>query len=180
MSAADPPASRVTQPRSGRGARTKARKRALDIVFESEQRGLRLGATLDERRESDDPPVSDYTVALVEGVSAHQSEIDQLISLISTDWTLDRMPAVDRAILRLAIYEVVYVDEVPTAVAIDEAVKLARELSTDESPAFVNGILGHVEGTPMPAPLAPLPEPEPDPDPEPGPEPSPQAATEAG
>jgi N utilization substance protein B len=126
------------------GARTKARKRALDILFESEQRGLASGATLAERREVNEPPVGEYTVALVEGVGEHAADIDETISTYATGWPLERMPAVDRNILRIGVYELRYVDEVPTAVALSEAVSLARELSTDESPAFVNGVLARI------------------------------------
>ncbi len=129
------------------GARTKARKRALDIVYESELRGLAVGQTLGDRQELADPPLNPYTVTLVEGVIAHQPEIDELISACSTDWPLARMPAVDRTVLRLAAFELLYVDEVPTAVAIDEAVSLVKDLSTDDSPAFVNGVLAKIAAT---------------------------------
>jgi N utilization substance protein B len=128
------------------GARTKARKRALDILFESELRGLASGSTLSERRESADPPIADYTVTLVEGVAGHVAEIDETISAYSTGWALDRMPAVDRNILRIGVFELRHVDDVPTAVALSEAVALARELSTDDSPAFVNGVLAKIAG----------------------------------
>lgn len=125
-------------------ARSKARKRALDILFESEQRGLTPGATLGDRRLSADPPMNEYTVCLVEGVVAHLAEIDELIATYSAGWTLDRMPAVDRTVLRLGAFELLYVDQVPKAVAINEAVSLAKDLSTDESPGFVNGVLGRI------------------------------------
>ena len=133
------------------GARTKARKRALDILFESELRGLGSGATLSERREVNEPPVGDYTVTLVEGVTEHAAEIDEAITAYSTDWPIERMPAVDRNILRIGVFELQYVDEVPTAVALSEAVSLARELSTDDSPAFVNGVLAKIAGKSPPA-----------------------------
>jgi len=126
------------------GARTKARKRALDIVFESELRGLALGETLGDRRAAADPALNPYTVTLVEGVIAHQTAIDALISTYSTGWSLDRMPAVDRTVLRLGVFELMYVDEVPVAVAINEAVSLVKDLSTEESPAFVNGVLSRI------------------------------------
>ena len=130
------------------GARTKARKRALDILFESELRGLGSGATLSERREVNEPPVGDYTVTLVEGVIEHAADIDEVISTYATDWPIERMPAVDRNILRIGVYELQYVDEVPTAVALSEAVSLARELSTDDSPAFINGLLAKIANNP--------------------------------
>jgi N utilization substance protein B len=125
-------------------ARSKARKRALDVLYESEARGLAVGGTLPQRLEDNDPPVNEFTVALVEGVAAHITAIDELIGKHSVGWTLDRMPAVDRNILRIGVYEIVYDDQVPDVVAVSEAVALARDLSTDESPAFVNGLLGRV------------------------------------
>lgn len=126
------------------GARSKARKRALDVLFESELRGVGLGATLPERLESGEPPVNPYTVTLVEGVAAHQDRIDELLAAYSVGWSLDRMPTVDRNLLRLAVFEIMYVPEVPDSVALSEAVQLAGDLSTDESAAFVNGLLAHV------------------------------------
>jgi len=125
-------------------ARTKARKRALDVLFESEVRGLRLDGTLEERVAAGEPPVNEYTVLLVRGVAENQGRIDGLLSTYSQGWSLDRMPAVDRNALRLGVFEVLYVDEVPDAVAVSEAMSLVRDLSTDESPAFVNGVLGHI------------------------------------
>ncbi|MGZ5368521.1 transcription antitermination factor NusB [Aeromicrobium sp.] len=122
-------------------ARTKARKRALDILFECELQSVPLGQTLAGRKLAADPPVNDYTVMLVEGVVAQQSRIDDLLAENSVGWTLDRMPAVDRNLLRIGAYEILYVDDVPDPVAVSEAVNLARELSTDESPAFINGLL---------------------------------------
>jgi N utilization substance protein B len=125
-------------------ARTKARKRALDVLFECELRGLPLGATLDERVAAGDPPVNDYTVEVIRGIAEHQGRIDDLLSTYAQGWTLDRMPAVDRNVLRIGVFEVLYVDDVPDAVAVSEAMGLARDLSTDESPAFVNGVLGNI------------------------------------
>jgi transcription antitermination protein NusB len=134
------------------GARTKARKRALDIVFESELRGLAIGQTLADRQAAADPPLNPYTVALVEGVIEHHVAIDELISTYATGWSLRRMPAVDRTLLRLGAFEILYVDEVPPAVAISEAVALAKDLSTDESPAFVNGVLSAIAARPPESP----------------------------
>jgi transcription antitermination protein NusB len=125
-------------------ARRKARKRALDILFESDLRGVDPLATLAERLAAADPPVNEYAVALVEGVAGRRDRIDELLATHSVGWTLDRMPVVDRNLLRLATFEMLWRDDVPDAVAIDEAVSLARELSTDDSPAFVNGLLGRV------------------------------------
>lgn len=126
------------------GARSKARKRALDILFEADQRGLDPLALLAERRSTPTAIVPEYAAQLVEGVVARQERIDELISTYAHGWTLDRMPGVDRVVLRLGCWELLYNDDVPDAVAIDEAVELARTLSTDESPGFVNGLLGRL------------------------------------
>ena len=125
-------------------ARSKARKRALDVLFESELRGLGTGGTLAERLADADPPVAEFTVELVEGVQRHIAAIDDLIGKHAVGWTLDRMPAVDRNALRLGVFEILYVDDVPDAVAISEAMNLVRDLSTDDSPGFVNGVLGGI------------------------------------
>jgi N utilization substance protein B len=126
-------------------ARTKARKRALDVLFESEVRGLPLDGTLEERLAAQDPPIGDYSVELVRGVHEHQQRIDELLSTYAQGWTLDRMPSVDRNVLRLGVFELLYAEDVPDSVAMSEAVALVRELSTDESPSFVNGVLAAVQ-----------------------------------
>lgn len=126
------------------GSRTRARKRALDVLFEGELRGAELGSTLAERLAVPDRPVNDYTVTLVRGVQEHQARIDGLLRTYSVGWPLERMPTVDRNLLRIAAYEILYADDVPDAVAISEAVSLASELSTDESGAFVNGLLARL------------------------------------
>ena len=126
------------------GARSKARKRALDVLFEADQRGLDAVAVLAERLRRADPPVPEYAVEIVEGVTAHRERIDELLATYAQGWTVDRMPGVDRSLLRLSAWELLYNDDVPDAVAIDEAVELARSLSTDESPAFVNGLLARL------------------------------------
>jgi N utilization substance protein B len=129
------------------GTRRKARKRALDILFEAELRGTDALATLAQRTADADPPVRDYTTVLVEGVVAHAAEIDARISAAAArGWSLARMPRVDRTALRIAVCEIDHLD-VPDAVAVAEAVALVAELSTDESPAFVNGVLGTVVST---------------------------------
>ncbi|WP_433004777.1 transcription antitermination factor NusB [Kribbella sp. CA-294648] len=125
-------------------ARSKARKRALDVLFESEVRGLPVGGTLADRVADNDPPVNEFTVALVEGVAKHIDQIDELLGAHSVGWTLDRMPAVDRNILRIGAYELLFDEQVPDVVAVSEAVSMARDLSTDESPAFVNGLLARL------------------------------------
>jgi transcription antitermination protein NusB len=122
-------------------SRSKARKRALDILFEAELRGTDPVATLEERAAAADPPVREYTARLVRGVDAHGSEIDARISAcLAAGWSLPRIPRVDRNALRIAVFEIDY-GEVPDAVAISEAVQLVSELSTDDSSAFVNGVL---------------------------------------
>ena len=127
-------------------ARTKARKRALDLLFEAEQRQVNVGGLLRERLAVPvtEAPLSEFTGELVTGVVEHWSQIDELIATYAQGWTLARMPAVDRAILRLGAYEVLYSTDVPEAVAISEWVGLATELSTDDSPKFVNGLLGRL------------------------------------
>lgn len=125
-------------------ARSKARKRALDILYEAELQSIDLATALSRRLATSDPPLNEYTIALVEGVIAHRQRIDELLSTYSVGWTLNRMPAVDRNVLRLGAFELLYRDDVPDAVAISEAVKLVRDLSTDESPGFVNGLLARL------------------------------------
>lgn len=128
-------------------ARSKARKRAFQILFEADQRGTTVQNVLADwvrHSRSDDrqPPVTEYTMQLVEGYAEHVSRIDELIATYAVDWDLDRMPVADRNIVRLGAYELIWEDGTPDAVAIDEAVQLAKEFSTDDSPAFVNGLLG--------------------------------------
>jgi len=127
-------------------ARTKARKRALDLLFEAEQRGVNASDLLRERLAAPvtEAPLSEFTADLVSGVVEHWSQIDELIATYSQGWTLQRMPAVDRAILRLGAYEVLFSGDVPEPVAISEWVGLATELSTDDSPRFVNGLLARL------------------------------------
>lgn len=129
-------------------ARSKARKRALDVLFEADAKDVPAASVLAEtirRRAADgDPDLNPYTIELVEGVVANRSALDSALAASLEDWTLERLPAVDREVLRLGAYEVLFRDDVPDGVAISEAVELARSLSTDESPAFVNGVLGAV------------------------------------
>ncbi|WP_043638669.1 transcription antitermination factor NusB [Nonomuraea candida] len=122
-------------------ARGKARRRALDILFEAELRSEDPLKILAERVERQEPPVNEYTSAIVEGVARHHSRIDELITTYAEGWTLDRMPAVDRNLLRGGTYELLWMPGVPEGVVISEWVHLAGELSTDESPQFVNGLL---------------------------------------
>jgi N utilization substance protein B len=130
-------------------ARTKARKRALDILFQSDVRGDDLSATLaaEAKRAASEPARESswlYAREIVDGVIDNRSEIDEQITTFAKDWSLARMPAVDRAVLRIGTWEILYNDEVPTAVAIDEAVELAKEFSTDDSGAFVHGVLAKI------------------------------------
>ncbi|WP_104181749.1 transcription antitermination factor NusB [Arthrobacter sp. B0490] len=126
-------------------ARSKARRRALDILFESEQRDMPALEVIRVRREKTDMVIADYTVDIVEGVLEHQEQIDEFLSTYSQGWTLDRMPAVDLMLLRIGSWELLYNDDVPDGVAVSEAVELAKMLSTDESPKFINGLLGRLQ-----------------------------------
>ena len=126
-------------------ARSKARKRAIDLLFEAEQRQVNAADLLRERLAAPvtEAPLTEFTADLVVGVVDHWTQINDLLTTYSQGWTLERMPAVDRAILRLGAYEVLFAD-VPEGVAISEAVSLATELSTDDSPKFVNGLLARI------------------------------------
>lgn len=133
-------------------ARTKARKRAVDALFAADLREEHPAVLLDETYKQvedrqNQGPIFDYARTLIDGVVDHQGEIDTLLETYSEGWTLERMPNVDRAILRVAVWEIVYNDEIPDAVAIDEAVDLAKEYSTDASGAFVNGLLTRISST---------------------------------
>lgn len=126
-------------------ARSKARRRALDILFEAEQREVSAMSALTARREKAGQIINPYSVDLVEGVTAMAGSIDEFLQTYSQGWTLERMPAVDRIILRIGTWELLYNDDVPDGVAVSEAVELAKVLSTDESPQFVNGLLGRLQ-----------------------------------
>jgi N utilization substance protein B len=125
-------------------ARSKARKRALDLIFAAEAQGLSADELLSAQLNAGEGPANEYTTELVRGVHEHRARLDELISSYAEGWSLERMPAVDRNVLRLGIYELLYSEDVPDAVAVSEAVNLVRDLSTDESPSFVNGILANV------------------------------------
>jgi transcription antitermination protein NusB len=129
--------------------RHQARKRAVDLLFEAEARGLTPVEAADVRTalaeaKPDVAPLNPYTVTVARGVSEHAAHLDDLIASHLQGWALERLPAVDRAILRVAVWELLHADDVPGPVAVDEAVQLAKELSTDDSPGFVNGVLGQV------------------------------------
>jgi N utilization substance protein B len=134
-------------PKTNMSARRRARKRALDVLYGADLRGLPIPQVLDayvERLESPKPEHLQYAISLARGVNEHLSRIDETISTYAEGWTLERMPVVDRNLARIAVYELFYVDEIDDPVAITEAVELARELSTDDSPRFLNGLLGRI------------------------------------
>ena len=136
--------------RRGDRGRHQARKRAVDLLFEAEARGITAADVaqsrnaLAEKQTDDVSPLNPYTVTVAQGVTEHAAHVDDLISAHLQGWTLDRLPAVDRAILRVAVWELLHAEDVPEPVAVDEAVELAKQLSTDDSPGFVNGVLGQV------------------------------------
>jgi len=123
-------------------ARSKARKRALDTIFEADLKGISIPGN--NTNDETDVEVTNYSLDLVKGIKEHQTQIDDLISNSLQNWTFDRIPRVDRNILRIAVYELLYQKDVPTNVVISEAVSLAESLSTAESSAFVNGTLGTI------------------------------------
>lgn len=122
-------------------SRTKARLRALEVLFEADQRNEDYIEVLRRRRLYTVAQISDYSEEIIRGVRDHDEEIREFVETYARDWSFERMPAVDRAVLRIGTWELLYNDEVPDAVAISEAVGLARVLSTNESPKFVNGLL---------------------------------------
>ena len=129
-------------------ARSKARKQALDILFESDIRGsvaLDILVSRDVVEEGPDArPIREYTREIISGVSEHRRKINELIATYAQGWDMDRLPAVDRSILRIGIYEIIWASQLPDAVAIDEALTLAKELSTDESAGYIHGVLGKI------------------------------------
>lgn len=129
-------------------ARGKARKQALDILFESDIRNSSpielLSTRLVDFEGPDARPVREYAQELVKGVVEHRRKIDELISTYAQGWDMDRLPAVDRNVLRIAIYELLWCEDIPDAVAIDEALTLAKLLSTDESAGYIHGVLGRI------------------------------------
>ncbi len=126
-------------------ARSKARKQALDLLYETDIRGTNLVETLVSRdipaEGPDARPIREYTKELVNGVSDNRRKIDELITTYAQGWDMDRLPAVDRNILRLGIYEILWSTDVPMSVAIDEALILAKELSSDDSSKYIHGVL---------------------------------------
>ena len=126
-----------------RPTRHEARRRALELLYEADVLGRPLDAVLRAAHEGDDPP-DPFTVSLVEGVAARRDELDRAIAAAARGWRLQRMPILDRNLLRLGLHEIAHEPDVPASVAIDEAVELARSLSTDDSGRFVNGVLGRL------------------------------------
>lgn len=129
-------------------ARSKARKQALDILYESDIRSSDAMATLEARdipeEGPDARPIRDFTRELIAGVTSNKRKIDELIATYAQGWDMDRLAAVDRNILRLGIYEIVYNDDLADGIAIDEAITLAKDLSTDDSATFIHGLLGKI------------------------------------
>ena len=130
-------------------ARTKARKRALDILYAADVRQIPITEALaaEAGRAASEPDRQNswlYAREIVDGVVDHFDEIDETITTYAQGWTIARMPAIDRALLRIGVWEILYNDDVPAGVAIDEAVEAAKTLSTDDSAGFVNGVLGKV------------------------------------
>ncbi|MDL9937313.1 transcription antitermination factor NusB [Gordonia sp. ABSL1-1] len=131
------------------GTRHKARRRAVDLLFEAEAKKVSPAQLVDERREyvrTDESvgSIHPYTATVIAGLAVDQAQIDAVLSSHLRDWTLERLPAVDRAIMRLATWELFNSVDVDPIVVVDEAVELAKELSTDDSPAFVNGVIGKI------------------------------------
>ena len=129
-------------------ARSKARKHTLDLLYESDIRSsdllelLSLRDVVEEGVEA--RPIREYTRILIEGVHLHKRKIDELISTYAQGWDMDRLAAVDRNILRLGIFEILWEDEIDDAIVIDEALTLAQSLSTEESAGFIHGVLGRI------------------------------------
>src|SRR4029453_16366514 len=134
-------------PKTQMPARRKARKRALEVLYEADLRDLPPSQVLEtylQRIEKPRPDHLDYAVGLVEGVAKNLDRVDELIASYAEGWTIDRMPVVDRNLARIAVYELLYVEDIDDPGAITEAVELAKELSTDDSPRFLNGLLGRI------------------------------------
>ncbi|WP_038043523.1 transcription antitermination factor NusB [Thermobifida fusca] len=127
-----------------RGSRHKARVRAVEILYEAEVRGVPVSEVIERRRAQTEPPINEFTEQLATRVDEHRARIDELLETYAIGWTLDRMPVVDRNILRIGVYELLWAEDIPDGVAIAEAVAMAKELSTDESPVFVNGLLSRL------------------------------------
>ncbi len=126
------------------GARRKARRRAVEVLYEAEVRSTSVEDVIRRRRAQPEPPINDFTEDLARSVDGRRERIDELLDTYAIGWTLERMPVVDRNILRMGAYELLWADDIPDGVAIAEAVGVAKELSTDESPNFVSGLLSRL------------------------------------
>ncbi|ASU83408.1 transcription antitermination factor NusB [Nocardiopsis gilva YIM 90087] len=126
------------------GARRKARRRAIEVLYESELRETPVAKVLERRRAQPEPPINEFTEQLAAAVDERRARIDELLQEYAIGWTLERMPVVDRNILRMGAYELLWADDIPDGVAIAEAVAVAKELSAEESPAFINGLLSRL------------------------------------
>jgi len=125
-------------------ARSKARKAALDFLYEGDIRGKSAFALLNLRKAELDYLIRDYTESLVQGVEAKRERIDEIIAMRAKDWDLDRMPVVDRNVLRVGVFELLWGQEIPEEVAISESVELAKTLSTEDSAKYINGVLAAI------------------------------------
>lgn len=126
------------------GARHKARIRAVEVLYEAEVRGVPVTEVIRRREEQPVAPTTPFTEHLASGADEHRARIDALIDTYAVDWTVDRMPVVDRNVLRVGVYELLWDEDTPDGVAIAEAVAVARELSGEESPNFINGLLSRL------------------------------------
>lgn len=126
------------------GARRKARRRAVEVLYEAELRGVSVAEVVDRRRAQTEPPINEFTERLAAAIDEYRPRIDELLAEYAIGWTLERMPVVDRNILRMGAYELLWAEDIPDGVAIAEAVAVAKELSADESPTFINGLLSRL------------------------------------
>ncbi|MBE2997372.1 transcription antitermination factor NusB [Nocardiopsis sp. HNM0947] len=126
------------------GARRKARRRAVEVLYESEVRGISVDDVIARRRAQPEPPINEFTQSLARSIDERRTRIDELLDTYAIGWTLERMPVVDRNILRMGAYELLWDDGIPDGVAIAEAVGVAKELSTDDSPSFISGLLSRL------------------------------------
>lgn len=127
------------------GSRGRARRRALEILFEAEHRNTTPLAALQRRRDYTEQTINPYTTNIVDGVITHKEQIDELLAQYAHGWTMERMLAVDKSILRLGAWELLFNEEMPDGAAVNEAVNMAREYSNDDSPGYVNGVLGRLQ-----------------------------------
>lgn len=126
------------------GARRKARRRAVEVLYESEVRAISVDDVIARRRAQPEPPINEFTQSLARSIDERRARIDELLDTYAIGWTLERMPVVDRNILRMGAYELLWDDGIPDGVAIAEAVGVAKELSTDDSPSFISGLLSRL------------------------------------